>query len=407
MITYRGLYRAFCLLKNKFNLTTYKMISLSASSEILPCTKILVEEQQTLEIPAPRFSGFCAAQASQKNQAILTRMPRLEIYEFKNVVLIGGVDFILKKDLAIHHDLFIASAHHMPAEYRGVAAIDHSKNTVKFYLTTKSQALDNAVNLIGQCNGNYAHWLTETLPKLALLDAQDRYADFPLVVDDGLHENIYRSLEQINQKRRAIIKIGRWNRLTVANCVTVSHTGYERYAPHGLRSVEPPAFVNIFSRLALRALREVALQGLHEKTTNKHRIYLARNKTSGNIRHVENRTAIDAVIEANNINFIHPDSMTFMEQVFSCKDATVIIAPVGAALANMIFAPPGCTIIALAPYYDQASYFYYSNLSGALGHTIHYVLGQQASDKQHPIHRNYTIDPETLSAVIKRVMSLE
>lgn len=406
MIAYRFGYRASCF-TNRLSATSYRMVSLSASSYELAKKQTLLDAPKRVEIPAPHFTGYCSDAASLKNPAINISTPRLEIYEFRDVVLIGGVDFILKDDVAIHHDLFDPVKHHIPAENNGVALVDRSKKTVKLYLKNSPTALGDAVNLIGQCNGNYAHWLTETLPRLALLETQSEYANLPIVVDDGLHENIYRSLELINRNRRAIIRVSRWKPVSVVNCITVSHPGYERYAPHGVRSTEPPAFINVFSRTALSALREAALQGPQNPATSKREIYLARNKTSGNIRHVENLAAIDAVIEANSISRIHPESMTFTDQVMSCQDATVMIAPIGAALANMIFAPAGCTIIALAPYYDQASYFYYSNLSGVLGHSIHYVLGRQTSEKQHPIHRNYTIDPETLSGVIKQVTSLD
>lgn len=405
MCAYRCLYRSYCLLNNRLHVQKYSMIPLATCHSSLPVQKIGIEASNIIEIPAPGFSGYCAETATHQNPAIQIKTPALDIILLTDVKLVGGMDFILAGNLAIHHDLFDPSQHYAPAENTGVASINRADRTLKVYLTEQPIVIEKAVNLIGQCNGNYAHWLTETLPKLALLDAQGAYPDFPIVVDAGLHPNIYKSLDFINQNRRAVIKLGRWKPALVTNCVTISHPGYERYAPHSVSSREAPAYVNSFSPTALKTLRQAALGALDQPKSGGTKIYLARNKTSSNIRHVENMVAIDTVIETHKISVITPETMSFEEQVASSKDAAVIIAPIGASMANMIFAPTGCTIIALAPFHDHAAYFYYSNLSGALGHKIHYVLGPQTNTRQHPIHRNYSITPETLSAVLEQACS--
>ena len=101
---------------------------------------------------------------------------------------------------------------------------------------------------------------------------------------------------------------------------------------------------------------------------------------------------------------ITPESMGFTEQVVACVDAEIIIAPIGASLANMIFARSGCKIIVLSPYYDEASYYYYSNLAGVLGHELHYVLGYQINENRHPIHRDYRIKVDDLLLTLQKVI---
>lgn len=73
--------------------------------------------------------------------------------------------------------------------------------------------------------------------------------------------------------------------------------------------------------------------------------------------------------------------MSCQEQAVICLDAELIIAPIGATLANMIFAPKGRKVIILAPHYAGANYFYYTHLAAVLGHELTYVLGPQVGPR--------------------------
>jgi capsular polysaccharide biosynthesis protein len=316
------------------------------------------------------------------------------------------MDFIFISDTAVHHDLFTPSQHHCPAENIGVVSINRKKNGLALCLTQESKKIGRAATIIGQCTGNYAHWLTESLAKIAILDAIPEFSEFPLLVDAGLHPNIYESLALINKNSRKIIVINRWEPVTVTKLLAVSHPAYERYVPHGVFSREAPPHVNAFSREALRLLKDAVCDAREvAPITTTRRIYLARGKASSNIRQIENIQEVEEAIRAKGVVSFTPELMTFAEQVAACKSAEIIVAPVGATLANMIFAPPGCKVVVLSPYYDEANYFYYTNLAGVLGHKLYYVLGPQTDQSLHPIHRNYSIDVAVLGETLDELLS--
>lgn len=365
----------------------------------------MLYQSETIDIPSPRFSGYSPEVASQKNPAISIVSPELGVFELSNATVVGGVDFVFINSVAIHHDMFIPAQHTFPAENYGIISVNHAANSMKLHVNHATVNIQRAINLIGQCSGNYAHWLTETLPKLPLIDACDEFQDWPVLIDDDLHPNIYASIDLINRKNREIIKVKRWWPVSLENLVMVSQPGYERYVPHDMHSKEAPAYVNVFSRPALQCLREVASISLKGRQDCKEKmIYLSRGKESGNIRQVDNNTEIEALMLEYGVRQIAPELMCFKDQVAACIDAEIIIAPIGASLANMIFAPLGCKIIVLSPYYDEASYFYYTNLAGVLRHELYYVLGPQGNVRQHPIHRNYTIDVDQLRMTLQQVM---
>ncbi len=70
----------------------------------------------------------------------------------------------------------------------------------------------------------------------------------------------------------------------------------------------------------------------------------------------------------------------------------MIVASIDVALASMIFAPPGCCIIALVGKHERGNYFYYSKLAGVLGCRLFYVLGELAGEGSRPIHPDYIIN---------------
>ena len=404
LAVYRVSYRLCSLVEHMPQSNSYQLRALSNCSDDLIVKKITLNNGKIINIPPPTFTGYCAEAAIKINTEIKIDEPALEVFQFSGAMVVGGVDFIFIGDTAIHHNLFEPTRHSCPAESVGVVSISQVKTKLSLYLTKKPKNLAMAVSMIGQCSGNYAHWLTETLPKLAVLDACGECSDLPLLVDDGLHPNIYASLDLINRNHREVVKVKRWEPVVLSKLVTISNPGYERYVPHGLYSKEAPAYVNTFSRTALWMLRDVAINDLEGTPRfGAKRIYLARSQKSGNIRQLENLIAIESAITAKGIRLIAPDSMSFEEQVAACADAEIIVAPIGASLANMIFAPPGCKVIVLAPYYEEASYFYYSNLAGVLGHELHYVLGPQMNARQHPICRNYCIDVGILIATLEKV----
>jgi capsular polysaccharide biosynthesis protein len=379
----------------------YSWLSLSGTDNYNK-GRFLIAPVEWIQIPMPLFVGFGAKKAAKRTPARELPSPKIEIFEFSKVVVVGGVDFLFLDDRAIHHDLFVPGEHRCPAENAGVVSSSKAGSSINLRLTKAVLDIDNGASLIGQCSGNYAHWLTETLPKLATLDVLPHFADLPLLVDIGLHQNIMDSIDLINSNKRPVIAIPRWAPMRVNRLATVSAPGYERYVSHSVAHREPSPYINIFSRPALSLLRDSVTAALGDSAMNEpKRIYLSRSvASSSNLRQIVNANEIECLLDHAGIHIFRPDSMTFKEQVRVCVNAELIVGGIGASLANMIFAPPGCKIVCLSPYYDEANWFYYTNLAGVLGHQIHFVLGLQTSTQRHPRHRDYVINLNSLMSLL-------
>jgi capsular polysaccharide biosynthesis protein len=389
----------------KFKSTKYKL-SGTYTWEALAQTKnitsrLSVFSEERIYLAAPFFTGFGASEAKSRTPAKVILFPEVDLWTFKDGVVVGGVDFIFVNNQAIHHDLYVPEEHQCPAENLGVIQQrTKDKKNVDLCLTVTPVTIDACFSMIGQCSANYAHWLTETLPKLAVLDSTEKFDKVPLLIDEGLHSNIIESLNLINKKNRPVITINKWSPLIVRQLVTISVPGYERYAAHGLLNKEPAPFENKFSKASLKLLRDIVVASVSNDTplNSPKKVYLARSWSSKNLRQIANINAVELFLDSQHVQRIQSDGLTFGEQVKACMSADLIVCPIGAALTNMIFAPTGCKIICLSPYYDDANYFYYANLAATLEHEIHFVLGKQKVSRNHPMHRDYSIDIELLKA---------
>ncbi|QDC44298.1 glycosyltransferase family 61 protein [Methylophilus medardicus] len=377
---------------------SYKWIALAETQGIIFRQCITAPEK--IFLPSPSFTGFGAAEASMRTPTRDHTFPEIAIFSFDGATIVGGTDFVLQGNQMIHHDLYIPSEHQCPAENIGLIDRHKDNKTVDLWLTLAPSSLESGVSMISQCSGNYAHWLTETLPKLALLDSIALFDRTPLLIDDHLHPNIIQSLNLLNKKNRQVITVSKWAPVTVNQLIAISNPGYERYASNGLLSKEPEPYVNKFSAYALKLLRESIINALLELKnsgqSHSDLVYLARSHSSKNLRQIINATELEAFLDAQHVQRVESDHLTFIQQVQACMSAKLIVSPIGAALTNMIFAPTGCKIICLSPYYDDANYFYYANLAATLGHEIHFVLGQQAPTDKHPMHKDYSINVELL-----------
>ncbi len=356
---------------------------------------------QITHFSGPVFLNGRNGAISTTPHTVSSELHKIDVVELNDVVVVGGSDFVLASKVALAPDCFVEFADTCPSNVIGVTAIDHSKKMLQFFLTGEGIAIEAGISLLGQNTANYAHWLTEQLPKLAVLGAFPQYDNLPLLVDCGLHRNIYDSIGTVSGKQRQLIFVERWQRVRVRSLVCVSQPSYEPYIPHGLLNTGISQIVNSFSAPALAALHAAVLDTLPPPDPrNREKIFLIRSDRSNNLRFLTNAVDIEALLRKKGYTLVDLTKLSFIEQVQACHAARIIVAPIGAALANMIFASAGCQILALTPYYENANYYFYSNLAAVLKLRFSYLLGPQSDQRGSPMHRSYSVDLASLERVL-------
>jgi hypothetical protein len=385
----------------------YTLSPMSEFSAQHALDRVVVEPRSNKLIAGPKFLGKYPF-TPIGDPIVQLNMPQLEIYHMQDAAVIGGTNFICVDDRIVYPDEFLPERDVCPAELNGIAKINLETRTMSLF-STQSGTFKNGVSLLGCCTGNYAHWLTETLPKLLLVDSVRGWEDYPLLVDSWIHPNFVKSIELFNKNRRQIIRVNRWETVRVESLIEVTPPAYippeyrHFLATKELAVPDPAEFP--FSAPALDMLRNAAHAAVGGvDLAAPQNLYLFRSPEScGNTRHVTNIDEIERIIKKYGYTMLDPAKVSFEDQIRAFSNARKIVSPLGAALANTIFTPPGCRVLGLSPWYHNANYYYFSNFMGALGHSMSYALGQQVDQWGHMVHKSYEIDLAAFETAMKYI----
>lgn len=390
---------------------TFEFIKVSEFIKKRRFFSITIRESSINTIPGPRFVGRYPVEQTLPEVCLIE--PPIVILEAKKVRVMGGTNLLLDENFAVHPDLQIPERDVIPAEYLGFAKVDKLCERIRLGITKKNIHVTEAISLLGNCTGNYAHWLTEILPKLILINEHKQYLGVPILVDDWIHPTILSTIDFFNKNGRSIIYVPRWQSIYVEKLIDLSPPAYtppESRFYYDTNELPPPlSDYFIFSKFALNRLRHAAWEvtAKTQSSIKNKRLYLKRALNStGNGRLITNSDEVDSLIESYGFTSVSTIDMSFEEQIALFKQAEYIVSPIGAALINTLFSPQGCKVICLSPYYEKANYFYFSNFMGVLGHETHYVIGPQVDTENivdHILHKNYLIELNALEAALKRL----
>jgi capsular polysaccharide biosynthesis protein len=103
-------------------------------------------------------------------------------------------------------------------------------------------------------------------------------------------------------------------------------------------------------------------------------IYVSRGPGRNN-RRVLNQDAVVSLLTRRGFVVVDPDALTVAEQIRAFAEASVVVAPHGAALANLVFASAGATVIELFPA-GVVVPDYWKLASGIPGLDYRYLVGR-------------------------------
>ncbi|TGE00670.1 glycosyltransferase family 61 protein [Methylobacterium nonmethylotrophicum] len=76
--------------------------------------------------------------------------------------------------------------------------------------------------------------------------------------------------------------------------------------------------------------------------------YLAKTRLSGGVRRFANEEAVTEILAREGVEILHPEAMSFAEQVRLFARRRVVAGSLGSALHTALFAPPGRRVVALS-----------------------------------------------------------
>lgn len=188
--------------------------------------------------------------------------------------------------------------------------------------------------------GNFYHWMTDILPKFAILqDAgysfrkTDRFV-VPMCNKAFQMESLTAcgiSLEQIYATSEESPYFCS-DELVVPRLKNVMGLHMGRWLPQFLQDT-----MLVGSDLKVPSERELA--------TGEDRIFISRDPTASNGRAIENIGALNEIFEGIGFKIVYPERLSTIAQARCFHDASIIFAPHGAGLTNIVFCKPDTKIV--------------------------------------------------------------
>lgn len=326
------------------------------------------------------------------------QFPAIQVIRTGTTDVFGHSNFVrTKSGQLVHHDLFSPLTHKACDEDHRRLLISEGGFTAKIMGAPLSTVtLSAAAVFTDAVASNYAHWLTEVLPRIVLYTRHACSAGIPLIIDDGLHPNIRESLSIAVGEQRVVYTLAKDRRARVKTLDVVTPAGYVPYAPRAPR--QPGHSHGVFSPQALRAVRD-AFSHLMEPPSDAlgKRIYVRRN--SG-LRKLMNDQEISNLLSASGFTIIAPEELSFSDQVRLFSQAELVIGATGAAMANLIFCPPGARVHVLMAQHEEMPYWYWQRLADCVGVDLSYGLGEVCAALEKGFHADFMVDVDAVDGVL-------
>ena len=357
---------------------------------------------------APFFFSTKGGSAGLSVKPEIYNFPKIQVFSTNNVgaFFIGGSNWVFldNKKVLIHElynldrDLFSEVLHdRFLVNYKKKKCV--VPNFPKLHVLNQDATLEKAGIFLDSCATNYAHWLTEVLPRIYIFCQNKEYDDIPLVIDDGLHRNIIQTLSIVVSTQRKIFTVPKNMKVRVNNSFIVSPTGYVPWEQIETYTQNEGAFHgDLF--LDMRNFLINAISTLPKPSLKAKKIYLKRNST---YRMVENQGAVEEFLITQGFSIISPELLSFHDQINLFANADIIVGPSGAAWSNLIFTGSSAKLVILFGKGEGLLYGYWQRLANALGTSVNYVLGEIKKGERIYNHSNFTISLDELDLALKNV----
>lgn len=256
--------------------------------------------------------------------------------------------------------------------------------------------LAEGINLSGMSSGHYGHWFAEYLPRLRHFSRHPRFAEVPIIVDEGMPPSHYEFLRTLVANRLHVLPRGSAllvDRLWVAPTIN--------FFPPALQAghVVPPDRQAAWSVGALRFFAERLRPDQVEPGSR--RIFLSRRNSSW--RRLANEAELVAALAPLGFEVVCPEEMAFADQVRTFATAGFIIAPNGSALNNLIFTSPRTKVVV----FGQHNFHNWGGWLGPyqdLGYRPAFLTGEPVQSAREK-HADYVISVEQALGTVQRLLA--
>lgn len=214
------------------------------------------------------------------------------------------------------------------------------------------------VSLLSNYTLNYAHWLMDSLPKLALLESFSSNLNF--IIPNDSPKYIIDSLKLLGIQEEQIFPM-KEESIVVEKLILC-------------RAAQNPGRPSKTHLLNIRDKLLSAMVDIKNNCLTSKRIYVSRSNSS---RKIVNEAEILPILKNYGFEILHCEQMSFAEQIKIFSGAEVVLGSHGAGIYNQIFCKSGTVIIEI---YNK-EYWHHSSriISSFMNHSHWHIFGENVS----------------------------
>ena len=258
------------------------------------------------------------------------------------------------------------------------------------------EILDAGFFLGGNGAFNYYHWMIEILPKVQYA----RDSDGPLLVsDDVARIPTFREALDAVAGMRPVVFLDKERTYLIKR---LAYVDTRAVCPVNLTPGEEFRVEDFaMHRSGVDFLRSRLCSPMPPAaTTQKRRIFLARNTTRRNYNQEEVFDSFDRL----GFRKVYLERLTLRQQIDEITAAEMIVGPTGAAWANLVFASPGTKCLCWRAEESRA-YAGYSELAHAVGADMRYVTYRTGAKETGQLYlMDYRVDPAALAREMEALL---
>ncbi|SDO53620.1 Protein of unknown function [Methylobacterium phyllostachyos] len=263
--------------------------------------------------------------------------------------------------------------------------------------------IEAGLMMFGFQSRQYGHWLLEFAPRMLWFNDPACPAHLPICVDDHMPDTHRQVIELMDTRDRPVIVLPpvatRFRELGIAPVPA--------FFPFDTRE-GLPTYDAIWPQDVLAAMRRAILERLSEHPGGLgpagRRIVLSRRGFTQ--RQLVNEAEIVEALRPHGFEVVHPEHLTFAEQVRLYHSAAIIVGSASSALINCIFCRPDAQVVALT---HESPAFYFRGFTSFVessGARLLFVRGAtQHAEGVHPMHANYSVAPSQILRALARTQS--
>lgn len=388
-------------IKRRFRRKALKHIQIHNVKSVANLKYQKLDINRTLHVTKPKIIYT----TSGTNQFLYGKieLPELYIAEFAHVKVIEGTDLVLMDKLNAAYDELTLDPQGKYGLKIGYVPLITKMNFKRmmadiFYYASLRTFRTPVIHFLKEYSSNYFHWLVECLPRLLVIEGMPQYNGLPLLVDKFIPNSHLQALRLMTGNSRKII------RLEQRQAAYVHHLIYPSPVSYIYNNYDHEISYDSGVEICYEGIQYVRSKIFNALALNpqhgKRKLYLSRKKLNEVNERLKNSIEIEEYLKQNGFEVIYPERLSFVEQVRIFADAAIVVAPAGAALSNLIFAPPNCKVFAFCTNNRFNPYIFHL-IAQHVGITLYHVIGEEAEDlKGSKAHNPFKVNLEALKNIL-------